>query len=181
MMPNHERVPPRLFGLAAWSGSGKTTLLTSLLPVLLGRGLRVSTVKHAHHAFDLDTPGKDSWRHREAGAVEVMIASATRWALMHEVGNDAEPELEDLITRMSEVDLILVEGFKRHPHPKLEIVRPSLGKPRLYREDPAIVALYAVEPLPTGENPGLPVFAEGDLAGVADLVIARAAPIGDLT
>src|SRR5271156_3261640 len=117
----------RVFGLAAWSCSGKTTLLTSLLPELTGRRLRVSTVKHAHHAFDLDQPGKDSWRHREAGATEVLVASGTRWALQHELRGAAEPSLEELVAHMSPVDQLLVEGFKRHDHPKLEILRPTLG------------------------------------------------------
>ena len=170
----------RVFGLAAWSGSGKTTLLTRLLPELTGRGLLVSTVKHAHHAFDLDQPGKDSWRHREAGATEVLIASGTRWALQHELRGAAEPSLEELVGHMSEVDLLLVEGFKRHDHPKLEILRPSLGKELLHPSDPLICAIYAVEPLPAPLRAAipLPIYEEPDIAGLADLVIARAAPVG---
>jgi molybdopterin-guanine dinucleotide biosynthesis protein B len=168
----------RLFGLAAWSGSGKTTLLARLLPELIARGHSVSTVKHAHHAFDLDQPGKDSYRHREAGATEVLITSSTRWALQHELRGNAEPDLEDLIAHMSAVDLLLVEGFKRHPHPKLELLRPSLGKEPLYPGDPLIRAIYAVEPLPAPLRAAiaLPIYESWDIAGVADLVIAAAAP-----
>ncbi|MEI9985126.1 MAG: molybdopterin-guanine dinucleotide biosynthesis protein B [Aliidongia sp.] len=169
----------RVFGLAAWSGSGKTTLLARLLPELTGRGLRVSTMKHAHHAFDLDQPGKDSYRHREAGATEVLITSATRWALQHELRGAEEPTLEQLVAHMSPVDLLLVEGFKRHSHPKLEILRPSLGKELLHPNDPMIRAIYAVEPLPAPlrQAIALPIYEEYDIAGVADLVIAQAAPI----
>src|ERR1700675_533516 len=109
----------RIFGLAGWSGSGKTTLLTAVIPELMARGLRVSTIKHAHHDFDIDRPGKDSWRHRQAGAREVMVASARRWALMHELRGDAAPSLDELVTHLTPVDVVIVEGFKRHPHPKL--------------------------------------------------------------
>ncbi|MEA2755976.1 MAG: molybdopterin-guanine dinucleotide biosynthesis adapter protein [Aliidongia sp.] len=169
----------RLFGLAAWSGSGKTTLLARLLPELIGRGLSVSTVKHAHHEFDLDQPGKDSFRHREAGATEVMITSARRWAVQHELRGEAEPALEDLVARMSPVDLLLVEGFKRHAHPKLEVLRASLGKEPLYPSDPLIRAIYAVErlPAPLCATIRLPIYDESDIAGLADLIIAEAAPI----
>jgi molybdopterin-guanine dinucleotide biosynthesis adapter protein len=171
--------PMRLFGLAAWSGSGKTTLLARLLPELIGRGLSVSTVKHAHHEFDLDQPGKDSFRHRAAGATEVLIASARRWALLHELRGADEPALEELIARMSPVDLLLVEGFKRHAHPKLELLRASLGKEPLYPADPLIRAIYAVEPLPAALRATipLPIYDEGDVAGIADLIIAEAAPV----
>src|SRR6476646_10317316 len=114
-----------VFGIA---GSGKTTLIDQLIPLFRKRGLVVSLIKHAHHEFDIDRPGKDSWRHRQAGATEVMVGSARRWALMHELHGDPEPPLDELIARMSPVDLVLVEGFKRQPHPKLEIHRPSIGK-----------------------------------------------------
>jgi molybdopterin-guanine dinucleotide biosynthesis adapter protein len=169
----------RIFGLAAWSGSGKTTLLAKLLPALIARGQTVSTMKHAHHDFDLDQPRKDSFRHREAGATEVLITSSTRWALQHELRGAAEPDLETLIAHMSPVDLLLVEGFKRHPHPKLELLRPSLGKEPLYPGDPLICAIYAVEPLPTPLRAAihLPIYEVEDIAGIADLVIAAAAPI----
>jgi molybdopterin-guanine dinucleotide biosynthesis protein B len=137
----------RIFGLAGWSGSGKTTLLTAVIPELVGRGITVSTIKHAHHEFDIDRPGKDSWRHRQAGASEVMVASARRWALMHELRGAAEPTLEELVAQVSPVDLLLVEGWKRHPHPKIEVHRPSLGKPLIYPDDSHVVAIAADEPL----------------------------------
>lgn len=131
----------KIFGLAGWSGSGKTTLVQRLLPALVARGVTVSTMKHAHHAFDVDKPGKDSYVHREAGATEVLVTSAKRWALMHENRSGPEPEMADLIKHMSPVDLLLVEGFKAHAHDKLEIHRPSVGKPLLADEDPHIVAI----------------------------------------
>src|SRR6266852_2778169 len=137
----------RIFGLAGWSGSGKTTLLTAVIPELVGRGLAVSTIKHAHHEFDIDQPGKDSWRHRQAGASEVMVASARRWAIMHELRGAAEPTLDELAAHISPVDLLLVEGWKRHPHPKIEVHRPALGKPLLYPDDPEVVAIASDEPL----------------------------------
>ena len=118
----------RVFGLAGWSGSGKTTLMAALIPQFVARGITVSTVKHAHHGFDVDQPGKDSWRHRQAGAREVMVVSDRRWALMHELREEPEPDLDKLLPRITPVDLLLVEGFKRHAHPKIEVHRPSLGK-----------------------------------------------------
>jgi molybdopterin-guanine dinucleotide biosynthesis adapter protein len=139
----------RLIGFAGWSGSGKTTLVTSVLPVLIARGWRVSTIKHAHHGFDLDQEGKDSWRHRAAGASEVLIASETRWAIMHELRGAPEPELEALLAHLSPVDLVIVEGFKRSAYPKIEVHRPALGKPPLYPEDPNIVAVASDSPLTT--------------------------------
>ena len=161
----------RIFGLAGWSGSGKTTLLVGLIPELVQRGLRVSTLKHAHHAFDLDQPGKDSYRHREAGACEVMIASATRWALMHEHRQANEPDSNSLIAHMNPVDLLLIEGFKRDPHPKLEIYRPSLGKPLLQSKDPHIVVIASDVP----QSPGLaglsvPVLDLNDHALITDFI-----------
>ena len=159
----------RIFGLAGWSGSGKTTLLTAIIPELVARGLTVSTIKHAHHEFDIDRPGKDSWRHRQAGASEVMVASARRWAIMHELRGAAEPSLDELVARMSPVDLLLVEGFKRHPHPKIEVYRPSLGKPLLYPEDPHIVAIAADEPMASP----LPLLPLGDPSAVAEFIWDR--------
>jgi molybdopterin-guanine dinucleotide biosynthesis protein B len=157
-----------VFGLAGWSGSGKTTLLVQLLPMLARRGLSVSTLKHAHHAFDVDQPGKDSWRHREAGAHEVMVASANRWALMHEHRGAAEPSLEQLVALMTPVDLVMVEGFKRHAHPKLEVYREDLGKPLLCHDDPTIVAVAS-----TGAVPGLsvPRLDLNDAAAIADFIL----------
>ncbi len=122
-------------GIVGWSGSGKTTLITALLPVLRARGLSVSTVKHAHHGFDMDRSGKDSYRHREAGAREVLVATGRRWALLHEVEGE-EPPLPELLARLSPVDLVLVEGFKGHPFAKLEVHRPALGKPPIWPEQP---------------------------------------------
>jgi molybdopterin-guanine dinucleotide biosynthesis adapter protein len=154
----------RIFGLAGWSGSGKTTLITALIPQFAARGVTVSTIKHAHHMFDVDHPGKDSWRHRKSGAREVMVASRQRWALMHELRGTAEPSLDELVQRMSPVDLLLVEGFKRHSHPKIEVYRPSLGKPFLYPEDPFIVAIASDERLPEALVPWLPLSDAGSVA-----------------
>jgi molybdopterin-guanine dinucleotide biosynthesis protein B len=157
----------RIFGLAGWSGSGKTTLLAALIPELVTRGLTVSTLKHAHHEFDIDRPGKDSWRHRKAGAHEVMVASSRRWALMHELRDAPEPPLEDLVARMSPVDLLLVEGWKRHPHPKLEVYRPSLGKPLLYPEDRHIVAIASDQPIAAP----IPLFPLADAGAIAGFIL----------
>jgi molybdopterin-guanine dinucleotide biosynthesis adapter protein len=161
----------RIFGLAGWSGSGKTTLLTALIPELVARGVSVSTVKHAHHAFDIDQPGKDSWRHRQAGAREVMISSQNRWALMNELRGAPEPSLDELVRRMSPVDLLLVEGFKRHPHPKIEVYRPSLGKPLLHPEDPFVIAVASDEVLAELPLPCLPL---SDAPTIASFVLAHA-------
>src|SRR6516164_991437 len=160
----------RVFGLAGWSGSGKTTLLTALIPELVSRGITVSTLKHAHHTFDVDHPGKDSWRHRQAGAREVMISSQNRWALMHELRGAAEPTFEELVRRMSPVDLLLVEGFKHHPHPKMEVYRPSLGKPLLHPEDPLVVAIASDEVLPELSLPWLPL---SDISAVATFILGH--------
>ena len=161
----------RIFGLAGWSGSGKTTLMTALIPELVSRGITVSTLKHAHHAFDVDQPGKDSWRHRQAGAREVMIFSQNRWALMHELRGAPEPSFDELVRRMGPVDLLLVEGFKRHPHPKIEVYRPSLGKPLLHPEDPLVVAIASDEMLPGLTLPWLPL---SDAGAVAAFILGRA-------
>lgn len=131
----------KVFGIAGRSGSGKTTLLEKLIPALKGKGLKVSIIKHAHHAFDIDRPGKDSYRHREAGAEEVLLACNSRWALMHEVRDDKEPDLEELLSRLAPCDLVLVEGFKQEPVPKLEVHRPALGQPPLYPERSDILAV----------------------------------------
>ncbi len=160
----------RVFGLAGWSGSGKTTLVTKLLPALNRRGLSVSTVKHAHHTFDIDQPGKDSWLHRQGGAREVLVASEKRWALMHELRGAPEPSLDELLRHLSPVDLVLVEGFKRAPHPKLEIHRPSIGKPLLAPEDAAIIAVASDAPLP---GLHLPVFALDNVEAIASFIISH--------
>ena len=130
----------KVLGIVGWSGSGKTTLLVALLPLLRAGGLRVSTVKHTHHGFDMDRPGKDSHRHREAGAHEVLVASSGRWALLHEVVG-LEPGLPDLLRKLDPVDLVLVEGFKSHPYPKLEVFRPAVGKPPIWPTETDIVAV----------------------------------------
>ncbi len=146
----------KVLGIVGWSGSGKTTLLTALLPLLLGRGVTVSTVKHTHHGFDMDRPGKDTFRHREAGAMEVLVASGERWALLHEVAGP-EPRLPELLARMQPVDLVLVEGFKTHPFAKLEVHRPALGKPPIWHTEPEIVAVAADAPLASCDRTLLPL------------------------
>jgi len=129
-----------VLGIVGWSGSGKTTLLVAVLPLLRASGLTVSTIKHAHHGFDMDQPGKDSYRHRLAGAHEVLVASSRRWALLHEA-EGPEADLQTLLARMEPVDLVLVEGFKSHPYPKLEVYRPELGKPSLWDQEPQVIAV----------------------------------------
>ena len=163
----------RLIGLSGWSGSGKTTLITALVPALIARGRSVSTVKHAHHAFDVDKPGKDSYVHREAGAHEVLIASDKRWALMREHRGAPEPALSELVAHLAAVDLVLVEGFKREAHPKIEIHREVVGKPLLYPNDPQIVAIASDRPMP---DAAIPHFDLNDIQAIADLVERHAAP-----
>src|SRR5215468_8942465 len=133
----------KVIGLAGWSGAGKTTLLTRVLPLFVEQGLRVSVVKHAHHKFDVDKPGKDSWRHREAGAKEVLVSSANRWALMHELRGEPEPHLAELLKKLSPVDLVVIEGYKTEPHRKIEIYRAANEKPFLFSADPDIVGVAA--------------------------------------
>lgn len=158
-----------ILGIAGWSGSGKTTLLAKLIPALTARGLRVSTVKHAHHDFDVDQPGKDSWRHREAGATEVMVSSSRRWALMHEHRGEDEPPLHVLLSKLEPVDLVLVEGFKRGAHPKLEVWRDAVGKPPLYPDDPTIIAVASDTPIADLDRPRLDI---DDVEAIADFVQA---------
>ena len=161
----------RVFGLAGWSGSGKTTLVVKLIPELVRRGVSVSTIKHAHHAFDVDQPGKDSFEHRRAGASEVLVASANRFALMREHRGAPEPGLEALLARLAPVDLVLVEGFKRDHHEKLEIHRPSLGKPLLANDDPHIVAVASDAPV---AGLRVPLLALDDIATIAGFVMTHA-------
>jgi molybdopterin-guanine dinucleotide biosynthesis adapter protein len=161
-----------VIGIAGWSGAGKTTLLTRLIPRLIARSLRVSTVKHAHHAFDVDTPGKDSHTHRAAGATEVLVSSANRFALMHELRGGPEWTLGALLDKLSPVDLVLVEGFKREAHPKLEVFRAALGKPLLHPEDDNIVAIASDGPV----SARVPVVPLDDIEAIADLLIEKAAP-----
>jgi molybdopterin-guanine dinucleotide biosynthesis protein B len=158
----------KVFGFAGWSGSGKTTLLVRLIPALIARGFDVSTIKHAHHAFDVDAPGKDSYEHRRAGAREVMISSSNRFALMHELRGAPEPSVEELVRRMTPVDLLIIEGFKHHAHDKLEVHRPSLGKPLLAAEDPRVVAVASDREIPGLRVPRLDM---NDVEAVATFVI----------
>jgi molybdopterin-guanine dinucleotide biosynthesis protein B len=155
----------RIIGLAGWSGSGKTTLVTKVIPVLVKRGLNVATVKHAHHEFDTDQPGKDSWLHRQAGASEVAIVSSRRWAIVHELGQDSEPPLSEMLKKLSAADIVIIEGFKRHPHPKLEVYRAVIGKPLLHPDDDCIVAVATDAPLPRAQ---VPVLMLDDIEGVAN-------------
>ena len=163
-----------VIGIAGWSGAGKTTLVARLLPRLIGRGLLVSTVKHAHHAFDLDQPGKDSHTHRLAGATEVLVSSSSRWALIHELRGAAEPALPALLRKLNPVDLVLVEGFKRGTHPKLEVYRGALGKPLLCADDPRVVAVATDAALPQVK---VPVLALDDYEGIVEVLLAHAAPL----
>jgi molybdopterin-guanine dinucleotide biosynthesis adapter protein len=163
-----------MIGLAGWSGSGKTTLITKVLPVLIRRGLRVSTLKHAHHGFDLDQPGKDSFMHRAAGASEVIISSAKRWAVLHELREEPEWDMPALLKKMSSVDLVLVEGYKRESFPKIEIYRVANGKPLLHSEDKFIVAVASDTPLPEVK---LPVIDLNDIEAVADALLNHAVPL----
>jgi len=160
----------KIFGLAGWSGSGKTTLIVKLIPEFVSRGLTVSTMKHAHHKFDIDVPGKDSYEHRQAGASEVMISASQRWALMHEVGDIDEPSVDELIAHMSPVDLLLVEGFKWHSHLKMEIHRPSIGKPLLQKDDSEIIAVASDEAL---AGLSVPMLDLNDVNGIADFILDR--------
>jgi molybdopterin-guanine dinucleotide biosynthesis protein B len=164
----------RVIGLAGWSGAGKTTLLTRLIPELAARGVSVSTLKHAHHDFDLDTPGKDSFAHRAAGAREVLISSERRWALMRELRGEPEATLGDLLRRLSPVDLVIVEGFKREPHAKIEVHRAGNGKPPLHPDDPTIVAVASDMAFPEA---GRPVVGLDEIAAIADHVLAAAEPL----
>lgn len=163
----------KVMGIVGWSGSGKTSLLVAVLPYLRAQGLTVSTMKHAHHRVDLDHPGKDSYRHREAGASEVMVVTSARWMLLHENREEAEPTIEELIARMTPVDLLLIEGFKTHPHPKLEIHRASEGKPLLCREDPEIVAVATDTPL---SGLTLPQLDLNDPCAIAEFILGRISP-----
>ena len=164
----------RVIGLAGWSGSGKTTLLTKVIPRIVARGFKASTLKHAHHAFDVDQPGKDSHSHRMAGATEVLVGAASRWALVHELRGEAEPSLGALLRRLSPVDLVLVEGYKRGRHPKLEVHRAAIGKPLLHPEDSAIVAIASDVPLPAAR---VPVVDLDDVDGIVDILLRHAEPL----
>lgn len=159
-----------VIGVVGWKNNGKTTLVTRLVAHLVARGLRVSTVKHAHHSVDVDQPGKDSHRHREAGASEVVLATARRWVLIHELRDEPEPPLEELLAKMAPADLVIVEGFKRFPHPKIEVHRKARGTPLIAREDPSVLAVASDEPLPDLDRP---VFHLDAIAEIADFILAR--------
>ena len=161
----------KVFGIAGWSGSGKTTLITKLIPEIINRGRKVSTIKHTHHSFDIDKPGKDSHSHRLAGATEVLVGSSQKWALIHEDReNKIEADIDTLISRMEEVDLVLVEGFKNLNHTKIEIFRNVLKKPTLFNNDNSIVAIVSDCEMPEADIPKLDF---SDIKGIADFIINR--------
>jgi molybdopterin-guanine dinucleotide biosynthesis adapter protein len=167
----------RVFGFAGWSGSGKTTLIEQVVPKLVARGVRVSLIKHAHHRFDVDRAGKDSYRHRHAGCSEVLVTSRERWALMHELRGGRELTLAETLARLSPCDLVLIEGYKAAPIPKLEVWRPAAGKPLLYPRDPHIIGIAtdSLEPLPpTGCGRELIRMKLEDTEAIATLVLAEA-------
>jgi molybdopterin-guanine dinucleotide biosynthesis adapter protein len=163
----------RIIGLAGWSGSGKTTLVSRVIPIFVKRGLKVSTVKHAHKGFDIDIPGKDSHTHRMVGATEVFVTSGRRWAQIHELRGEPEPELADIVPRLAPVDLLIVEGFKRHKHPKLEIYRAEVGKPPLHPDDDYIVAVASDTPIADAR---IPVISLDDIEKIADVMNVEAMP-----
>jgi molybdopterin-guanine dinucleotide biosynthesis adapter protein len=157
----------KIFGITGWSGSGKTTLIEQIVPRFVRRGLVVSLIKHAHHKFDIDHPGKDSYRHREAGCTEVLVSSQNRWVVMHELRGEPEPTLDEQVERISPCDLLLIEGYKRYPMPKLEVWRRDNGKPLLHPEDGNIVAVAADALLETR----LPRFDLDDHDGIAAFIL----------
>jgi molybdopterin-guanine dinucleotide biosynthesis protein B len=166
----------KVIGLAGWSGAGKTTLLKRLIPHFIAQGLRISTIKHAHHDFDIDVPGKDSWVHRQSGATEVLVSSGQRWALMRELRGAAEPKLPELMARMARVDLVIVEGFKTEPHRKIEVHRAANGKPVLFPSDPQIAGIAADTDIETT----LPVAHLDDIAAIATMMLGSASPFEDI-
>jgi molybdopterin-guanine dinucleotide biosynthesis protein B len=166
----------KVIGLAGWSGAGKTTLLTRLIPHFREQGLRVSVIKHAHHEFDVDVPGKDSWRHREAGAEEVLVSSTRRWALMHELRGAAEPRLPELLQKISPVDLVVVEGYKSEPHRKIEVHRTGNGKPLLFPNDAGIVGIASDVTVETA----LPCAHLDDIPAIAAMLRKSAISLDDL-
>jgi molybdopterin-guanine dinucleotide biosynthesis protein B len=159
----------KIFGMIGWSGSGKTTLIKLLIPELISRGYSVSSMKHTHHDFDIDKPGKDSFEHRVAGAKQVLISGSKRWALLNENRDQHEPSVDDLLEKMEPVDLVLIEGFKKYPHSKLEVYRPSAERKLIAREDTSVVAIATDEDVDGG---GLPIIDLNNVAAVADFVIA---------
>ncbi len=161
----------RIIGFAGWSGAGKTTLIRQVIARLVEQGLRIATLKHAHHDFDIDHPGKDSWEHRKAGAAEVLVVSDTRWALMHELHGAPEPSLTELLAKLAPADLILIEGFKRSPHPKIEVFRAANAKPPLHPGDDSIIAIAADIAFPEAGRPVLPL---DDIVAITDFILAHA-------
>ncbi len=159
----------RLYGIVGWKNAGKTGLMERLVTEICGRGFSVSTIKHAHHVFDVDHPGKDSYRHRQAGATEVLLASRKRFALMHELRGEAEPRLEDLLAKLAPVDLVLIEGYKRDAHPKVEAFRAETGNPLIAQEDPTVKAVASDVPLQLDR----PVFDLNDTGAIADFILAE--------
>ncbi|GGB41898.1 molybdopterin-guanine dinucleotide biosynthesis protein MobB [Roseibium aquae] len=158
----------RIFGITGWKNSGKTQLVTALVAEFTRRGYRVSTVKHAHHNFDIDRPGADSYRHREAGASEVALVSGRRWALMHELRDEEEPPLEAILVRLAPCDLVIIEGYKREAHPKIEARRLDARKQEpLSVNDPNILAIAADHPV---AEDVLPVFDLNDIGAMADFI-----------
>src|SRR5258708_27085239 len=166
----------KVIGLAGWSGAGKTTLLSRVIPHLRERGLGVSVIKHAHHSFDVDVPGKDSWVHRQSGAQEVLVSSGQRWALMHELRGRSEPRLPELLKKMSRVDLVVVEGFKSEPHRKIEVYRKANGKAPLFPDDPAIAGIATDATVETT----LPVAHLDDIPAIAAMMSKYAIPVDDV-
>ena len=166
----------KVIGLAGWSGAGKTTLLTRLIPHFMAQGLRVSVIKHAHHSFDVDVPGKDSWLHRQSGAAEVLVSSSQRWALMHELRGADEPKLPELLAKMLRVDLVIVEGFKSEPHRKIEVHRAANGKPLLFPDDSGIVGIASDIAVETT----LPVAHLDDIEAVAAMMQRAAISVEDV-
>jgi molybdopterin-guanine dinucleotide biosynthesis protein B len=159
----------KVFGVTGWKNAGKTGLMERLVAEITGRGITVSTLKHAHHTFDVDHPGKDSHRHRVAGATEVLLSSGKRWALMHELRDAPEPSLVELLTKLAPVDLILIEGYKTGPHPKIEAYRAETKKPLIAPGDPTIMAVATDSPIETDR----PVFDLDDTTAVADFILAQ--------
>lgn len=157
----------KIMGIAGYSGNGKTTLIEKLVPLLVSEGVRVSLVKHAHHEFDIDHPGKDSYRHRHAGCVEVLIGSSKRWALMHELRDAAEPSFHDYLRHLAPCDLVIVEGYKSEPIPKIEVHRRRGNTPLLFPDDPHVVAIATDEPLDTA----LPQFLLDDAEGISRFIV----------
>ena len=166
----------KVIGLAGWSGAGKTTLLSRVIPHLVGQGLLVSVIKHAHHGFDVDVPGKDSWVHRQSGATEVLVSSGKRWAVMHELRGAAEPHLPELLGKMSRVDLVVVEGFKSESHRKIEVHRLANGKPFLFPDDAAIAGIATDAAVETA----LPLAHLDDIEAIAAMMQRSAMSLEDL-